>query len=168
MILETRMRSNPAPPVRRSRGMEQNLGYRPLSAKTGETPCGLGLYCCHLRIGTAGFAIADPTAPVLPLSLQLGTISYRICGHARSLSRKADGRRGNPYGKDARRSSPILTSGIGNREPHILFGNILAELLRFSESIGLRLQTMVGWRMLVSAFFTHFLLYTHFMGKAQA
>src|SRR5258706_122296 len=42
---------------------------------TGETPCGVGLCCCHLRIHPATFGIAGATAPGLPLSLQLGTMS---------------------------------------------------------------------------------------------
>src|SRR5436309_2584721 len=55
-------------------------GNAPLSAKTGETPCGFDLCCCHLRIHPATFVVAEPTAPVLPLSLQLGTINPPYIG----------------------------------------------------------------------------------------
>lgn len=72
----------------------------PLSAMTGNTvvsPCGLSLYCFHLRIDNGTFFIVKPTTPVQPLSLLLGTISHRIMSRVYSLSHRAIGRCGNLF-----------------------------------------------------------------------
>lgn len=100
------------------------MSMPPLSAMTGDTPCGLGLYFSHLRIDSGTFFIVEPTTPVQFLSLLLGTISYRIISRVCSLSHRAIGRRGKPFGKDARRSYPVLgflPYGTGNAEK-LIFG----------------------------------------------
>lgn len=95
------------------------ISNTPLSAKTGDNTMRLKPLLFLLRIDSGTFVIAEPTAPVLLLSLQLGTMYYRIIGRVYSLSRRAIGRCGNPSGKDTRRSSSVLGSGTDNRGQHI-------------------------------------------------
>lgn len=101
-----------------------HLDNNPLSAESSNTltmlPCGLRLYCFHSRIDKTTFVIAEPTAPVQPLSLLLGTICHRIFGHVYSLDHRVIGRYGNPKRQRYLRViSDFTLSGISNSGRHI-------------------------------------------------